>query len=129
MNINKYQQRGMSGSTIAAVLFLFVLSMMIFFKLFPVYMDNMTVESALQKLIEHPKLAQKPNRDVERLFSNYVDEKNIQPFGDTPIAQVLTIKRDSDTGTVEATVKYNREVKFQGNLYFLIKFETIVGTP
>jgi len=129
MNINKFQQRGMSGTAIATTLFILVFGLTIFFKLFPLYMDNMTVTNALEKLIEHPKLAQKPNRDIQRIFLSYVYDKEVRPFGETPIEKILTVKRNTDAGTVEATVKYNREVKFQGNLYFLVKFETTVGTP
>ncbi len=90
-------------------------------------MDNMKVEKVLKELVEYPKLAQKPGGEIERLFLRELSNKDILPFGDTPIKQILTVKRNTDTGTVELTVKYNREAKFQGNLFFLVKFETTAG--
>ena len=129
MKINKYQQRGMGGVEIAAVLFLFILALAIFFKLFPLYMDNMAVGNALEKLMEEPKLAQKKTSDIQRMFAGHLADKNVQPFGDTPIKEIVTVIRNSDVAKVEITVKYSREAKFQGNLFFLVKFEHIVETP
>ena len=127
--INKYRQRGMSGLAILFLIIILIFTLVVFFKLFPLYMDNMTVSNALEELQEEGNITQKMDTEIQRMFLGYLSDKNIDLFDSDSIKQVMTIDHRSDEGIVEITVKYQRTKPLMGNISFLVDFENRVEAP
>ncbi|MDM8558708.1 DUF4845 domain-containing protein [Candidatus Parabeggiatoa sp. HSG14] len=129
MNINRYQQRGMSGLALLFLIVILIFVLVIFFKLFPLYMENWTVASALEKIKEEPKIAQKTDSAIQNMFLGYLSDKDVDEelFNRENIGQKITIIRDD--GSVEITVTYQQTKPLIGNISFLINFENFVSAP
>jgi hypothetical protein len=129
MNINKHQQRGMGGLTIMFLIVIFIFALIVFFKLFPVYMDNWKVVNALESIAEDEKVFNKTDRDIQRIILRELSEKDIELFDAQNIKEHVTIERISDDELVEVTMTYQQEKLFVGNIFFLLKFKERVELP
>ena len=129
MNFNKYQQRGMSGTTIMFLIVILIFILIVFFKLFPIYMENMTVVSALEKLKEEQNITQKMDSEIQRMFLGYLSDKDVKLFDSENVKQHVTIDRITEEEIVEITVEYQRVKSLMGNVSFLIEFKNSVEAP
>jgi hypothetical protein len=130
MNIKTPQhQRGMAGTTLMFVIVILVFSLWIFFKLFPVYMENWKVGSALENLQEEQNITQKMDGDIRRLFLEYLSDKDVELFDNENIKQHVTIYRMTEEKKVEITVEYEKIEPLMGNISFLLKFENRIEAP
>jgi hypothetical protein len=129
MNINQHQQRGMTAMAVISFLVILIFVLIIFFKLFPLYMESWQVASALGELAEEQKLLQKTDRNIEREFLGYLNEKDIELFDKKTIGPALTIDRRSEEGVVEVTVQYHRVKPLMGNVSFRVDFEKKIQAP
>ncbi|MDM8561819.1 DUF4845 domain-containing protein [Candidatus Marithioploca araucensis] len=129
MNINKHQQRGMGGLTIMFLIVIFILALIVFFKLFPVYMESWKVVDALESIAEDEKVFNKTDRDIQRIILRELSEKDIELFDAQNIKEHVTIERISDDELVEVTMTYQQEKLFVGNIFFLLKFKERVELP
>jgi hypothetical protein len=127
MNINMHQQRGISGTTLMFVIFILIFVLWIFFKLFPIYMENMKVEDALENIKEEQNVVQKTAPEIQRFFLAQLSEKDVDLFNNENVKQHLTVNRNE--GIVEITVKYERRKPLMGNVFFLVEFENSVEVP
>jgi hypothetical protein len=123
------RQRGISGTTLLFLIILGILALVVFFKLLPLYMENMTVSNALAKLQEDPKITQKMDHEIRREFLNILSEKDVESFTAEDVKQQLTIYRLSDVSKVEITLKYQRTKPLMFNVSFLVNFENSVEAP
>jgi len=129
MNINKAQQRGMATTTLMFLIVILVFILWIFFKLFPLYMENWKVVSALEELQEEQNITQKMDGDIRRLFLDYLSDKDVELFDKENIKQHLTIYRMTEEKKVEITVEYEKIEPLMGNISFLLKFENRIEAP
>jgi hypothetical protein len=125
--INKYQQQGLSGMAILFLLIILIFGLIIFFKLFPVYMDNMKVVDAMEQLGEDPKIADKMDNQIRDLLLSKFSNKDLGLFSRDELKEKLIITRDS--GQVNLTLNYERITPFMSNVSFLVKFENEVQLP
>lgn len=123
---NKYRQRGMSGTAIIFLIIILIFVLVVFFKLFPLYMENWTVSSALDKLQEEENITQKMDTQIRKTFLGYLSDKNVDSFNEDNLKQQMTIIRRSDEGIIEITVNYQRTKSLMGNVSFLVDFENRV---
>ncbi|MCK5521764.1 MAG: DUF4845 domain-containing protein [Thiomargarita sp.] len=129
MNFNKHQQRGMGGITMMFLIVIFIFALIIFFKLFPVYMENLKVVNALEDIAEDQKIFNKTDRDIQSLILREMSKKDIELFNAQNIKEHVTIDRISEEELVEVTMTYQQEKPFLGNVFFLVKFEERVELP
>ncbi|RKZ38853.1 MAG: hypothetical protein DRQ49_13135 [Gammaproteobacteria bacterium] len=134
MNINKHQQRGMSGTTIMFLIVILIVVLIVFFKLFPLYMDNWKVVDALESISENDNVFLKTNRQIQSLFLKQLSNKDIEleTLGladDKSLKQQISIDRLSDEKLVEITLTYQRTKPLMGNVSFLVNFENLVQVP
>ncbi|MBE9563379.1 MAG: DUF4845 domain-containing protein [Proteobacteria bacterium] len=125
MNINR--QRG-SGSSIFLLIVVIVFSLWFFFKLFPMYMENWNVSSALEKITETENLAEKMDRDIHTMFLANLSKKDVELFDRDTVKQHVSIERLGG-GSIAITVEYERIKKLTGNVSFLLNFKNTVETP
>lgn len=92
-------------------------------------MESWQVASALGELAEEQKLLQKTDRNIEREFLGYLNEKDIELFDKKTIGPALTIDRRSEEGVVEVTVQYHRVKPLMGNVSFRVDFEKKIQAP
>ena len=127
MNFNIQQQRGLSGTTWLFLLIIFGLFLTVFFKLFPLYMDNVAVANALEKLQESQNLSQKMDNQIRQEFLNYLSESNKKGltaiFDNESIKDYFLINRNTEKGTVSLKLNYERTKPFMFNIFFLVKFQ------
>jgi len=128
MNINKHQQRGMSFSSIAFIIFILIFVLWIFFQLFPIYVENWKIADALEKIKEQQKVDQRTEREIQQIFLTHLSEKKVEGFDNENIKQHLSIIRSGE-GTVEITMKYQRTEPLMGNVSFLLDFENDIEAP
>ncbi len=124
MNIK--QQRG-SGSTFLLLAVIIIFSMWFFFKLFPMYMENMSVSSALEQITEEKNVEAKMDGEIRQMFLNFLNEKDIKLFDKENIKQHVRIERLTAEGIVEITVEYEQTKALIGNISFLVKFKNTVA--
>ena len=129
MNFNKHRQHGMSGTAIMFLIVVLIFTLVIFFKLFPLYMENWTVVSALENLKEEQNITQKMDGEIRKMFLGYLSDKDVKLFSNENIKQHLTIDRITEDGIVEITVEYQRTESLIGNVSFLVDFKNRVEAP
>ncbi len=127
MNLNIQQQRGLSSTTWLFLIIIFGLFLTVFFKLFPLYMDNVAVANALEKLQEGQNIAQKVDNQIRQEFLTYLSESNKKGltaiFNDESLKEYFLINRNPDKGTVDLKLTYERTKPFMFNIFFLVKFQ------
>lgn len=127
MNSNIQPQRGLSGTSWLILLFIFGLFLTVFFKLFPLYMDNIAVANALGKLKESQNMAQKMDSQIRQEFLSYLSESNKKGltalFNDENLKEYFLINRNTEKGTVNLNLTYERTKPFMFNVFFLVKFQ------
>jgi Domain of unknown function (DUF4845) len=127
MNLNIQQQRGLSSTTWLFLIIIFGLFLTVFFKLFPLYMDNVAVANALEKLQEGQNIAQKMDNQIRQEFLTYLSESNKKGltaiFNDESLKEYFLINRNPEKGTVDLKLTYERTKPFMFNIFFLVKFQ------
>ena len=127
------QQRGLSGTSWLFLIIIFVSLLTVFFKLFPLYMDNVAVKNALEKLREDQTITQKMDNQIRQEFLNYLSESNKKGlstiFDNESLKEYLLINRNPDKGTVEIKLTYERSKPFISNVFFLVKFQHKITAP
>lgn len=127
MNINKHQQRGLSGMTIMFLLIILIVILVVFFKLFPLYMDDWKVADVLEKIKEQDNVTQKNDNEIRSLFLQYSSGKDLDLFDKDNVKQHVDIQRDDDE--IEMIVKYQRIKPLMGKISFLVEFEQRIEIP
>ena len=127
------QQRGLSGTSWLFLIIIFISLLTVFFKLFPLYMDNKAVSNALEKLKEDQSITQKMDNQIRQDFLNYLSESNKQGlsaiFDKDSIKDYFLINRNPERGTVEIKLTYERSKPFMFNIFFLVKFQHKITAP
>ncbi len=124
MNINR--QRG-SGSSFLLLAIIVIFSLWFFFKLFPIYMENWSVSSALEKVAEEQNVTQKVDREIYQLFLSALSKKDIKLFNSENVKQFVNIERIGQS--LEITVEYEETKSLMGNVSFLVQFKDTVEIP
>ena len=127
------QQRGLSGTSWLFLIIIFISLLTVFFKLFPLYMDNRAVSNALEKLREDQSITQKMDNQIRQEFLRYLSESNKKGlstiFDKDSIKDYFLINRNPDQGTVEIKLAYERSKPFMFNIFFLVKFQHKITAP
>jgi hypothetical protein len=127
------QQRGLSGTSWLFLIIIFISLLTVFFKLFPLYMDNRAVSNALEKLKEDQSITQKMDNQIQQDFLSYLSESNKQGlsaiFDKDSIKDYFLINRNPERGTVEIKLTYERSKPFMFNIFFLVKFQHKITAP
>jgi len=130
MNINKHQQQGMSGMALMLLIVMLIFALIVFFKLFPAYMENWKVGNVLESISEDHKVFQKADQEIQRIILGRLSEEDIDRdeigLSKENIKDNLTIDRISDEKLVEVTLTYQRVKPLMGNVSFLIHFANTV---
>jgi hypothetical protein len=134
MNINKHQQQGMSGMALMLLIVMLIFALIVFFKLFPVYMENWKVGNVLESISEEYKVYNKKTvPEIKRIILGRLSEEDIDPdeigLSKENIKDNLTIESISDEKRVEVTLTYERVKPLMGNVSFLVHFENSVKLP
>jgi len=133
MNINKHQQQGMSGMALMLLIVMLIFALIVFFKLFPAYMENWKVGNVLESISEDHKVFQKADQEIQRIILGRLSEEDIDRdeigLSKENIKDNLTIDRISDEKLVEVTLTYQRVKPLMGNVSFLIHFANTVKLP
>ena len=126
MRINRFQQRGISGTALIISIAVLIVVLMVFFKLFPLYMDNMKIGNILPELVEDPNTGQKMDNQIQIKLLQELSDKGIDDlFNQDTLKEHLLIERDG--AQVTLTLDYQRITKFMGNVSFLVEFKNYVG--
>jgi hypothetical protein len=105
------RQKGISTIGIIAVVGIFGLLIVTFFKVFPMYYGNFKVQSALEALQQDSRVDPKSKRSIWESLQKrlYIDEvKNIK------LEHVTMVRKD---GKTTVTVTYETRDTFMGNLF------------
>ena len=105
------RQKGMSTVGIIAIMGIFGLLVITFFKVFPMYYGNMKVQSALEALQQDSRVDPKSKRSIweslkKRLYIDDVKEITLE--------HVTMVRKD---GKTTVTVTYETRDTFMGNLF------------
>jgi len=127
MKVNKYQQRGSIMMLVfSVVILLFVVVLII--KVIPVYMENMAIASALDKV--HEELNEEEDvRDnrIRQVFLTALVPQNVDVINSQNYEEIVEVQR-SDEG-FEMTVTYQQIVPLLGNASLLFDFEHSIEVP
>jgi len=107
----RYRQQGLSFFGWMAMVAIFGLLFLSFFKVFPIYNENFTIQSVLSGLAEDEKIDVKSKRAIweslkKRLYVNQIS--SIKP-------ENVTIQRKDGKTTV--TISYRTQRPYIGNLF------------
>jgi hypothetical protein len=128
-NPKQLQQRGMSGVSLMFLLIILVIGLIMFFKLFPLYMDNWKVVDALEQLKGEENIIQKMDNEIRTLFLQKLNTKDVKLFNNDDVKQVLTITHRSDQNEIDLVLEYQRTTKFMSNISFLVDFKEQITIP
>ena len=114
------RQKGMSTVGIIAVVGIFGLLLVSFFKVFPMYYDNFKAQSALEALQQDSRVDPKSKRAIWESLQKrlYVDEVK-----DIALEHVTMERKD---GKTTVTVTYETRDDFIGNLFIGAAFSESV---
>ena len=121
------QQRGLANSSIMFLIVIIVFSLWVFFKLFPMYLENKKVSQVLEDIKGNSEIAQKTSEEVRRMLRDGFSNKNITRISDENFQDQVTIIK-TEQG-FEITVKYQQTAPIMGKLSFLNQFEKTVEAP
>lgn len=127
MRYTPYQQRGLSSSSIMFLIMIITFSLWIFFKLFPMYLENKKVSQVLEDIKSNPEALQKTSEEIKRLLRDGLSNKNITRITEENFQDQVTITK-TERG-FEITVKYQQIAPVMGKLSFLNQFEKTVEAP
>jgi hypothetical protein len=126
------QQRGLSATSWLFLIIIFGLFLTVFFKLFPLYMDNVAVTNALEKLQEDQNITQKMDSQIRHDFLTYLSDSNKKGlskiFNKETLKEFFIIRRNQEEGSVEIKLTYERSKSFMFNIFFLVKFQHKITT-
>lgn len=127
------QQRGLSATSWLILIIFFGMFLTVFFKLFPLYMDNVAVTNALEKLQEDQNITQKMDSQIRQEFLTYLSDSNKKGlaaiFNKESLKEYFLIRRNQEEGTVEIKLTYERSKSFMFNIFFLVKFQHKITAP
>ncbi len=127
MKVNKHQQRGSIMMLVfSVVILLFVVVLII--KVIPVYMDQMAIVSALDKV--HEELSEEEtvrDQTIRKVFLTALIPQNVDVIDARNYEDVVSIER-TDEG-FKMTITYERIVPLLGNASLLFEFEPSIEVP
>jgi len=127
MMMNSYQQRGMSVGSILCLLIMLVLILIVFFKLFPIYMESWKIENILQNLKADEEMHTKEADELRHSLLLRLEQEDIEFINRENIKQFVRIDRTVDGFMIELT--YSKTASLMGNVAFLVQFEKTVEAP
>lgn len=127
MNINKYQQRGMSAIMLIFSIVILIFAVSIVIKLVPIYMNDLIVAKGLEKVKKTPDVELKSHREIQRILSNYLSQQNFEGFNNQNFNEYVDIEEISEG--IEMTVIYHRIVPLISNISLLVDFEHSLEVP
>ncbi|KHD09052.1 hypothetical protein PN36_01525 [Candidatus Thiomargarita nelsonii] len=127
MKINKHQQRGSIMMLVfSVVILLFIIAL--FIKVIPVYMDNMAIATALDKV--HEELSEQEavrDKTIRKVFLNALIPQNVNVINGQNYEDAVSVQR-TDEG-FEMMITYERIVPLLGNASLLFEFEQSIEVP
>jgi len=127
MKVNKHQQRGSIMMLVFSVVIL-LFFVALFIKVIPVYMDNMAIASALDKV--HEELSEQEavrDKTIRKVFLNALIPQNVDVINGRNYEDVVSVQRTD--GGFEMTLTYERIVPLLGNASLLFEFEQSIEVP
>ncbi|CAM3581564.1 DUF4845 domain-containing protein [Parendozoicomonas haliclonae] len=111
------QQQGASTLGMLCIVIAAIFSVMVFFKLFPVYMDNYSVRSVLDSLDERSTIRQASAKEVKSWITKGFQVNGIR---DIPTQD---IKVRQEGAFLVADINYERRIDLISNVDVVLTFE------
>jgi hypothetical protein len=115
---SKSRQRGMTFWGLLFVLGVIAVVMFLIFKLFPVYMGDFKVKSALDSIAKNPDIATMGKADIVNSLQRRFD---VDDISDVDLKQNLTIEPRGKGRAVR--IRYDAVVPMVANISALIEFD------
>lgn len=122
------RQRGMTLIGWMAVLAVGAFFLMIFFRLFPVYMENFAVQSSLESLQSDAEVGSKSGLLHSKAEVWDTLEKRLQ-INDVDRVKPKNVTIERKSGKFEVRVAYEVRVPFMYNIDFVVKFDEMAEVP
>lgn len=118
-------QRGMSMISMMFLLFVLAMFVLVFLKLFPSYMTNMTVESVLNGVVDEARQGGGADSigELRKTILTRFNFNSVEKLG----AEDVVIKQLSHA--YEVKVDYVDQIHLTGNIDVLLTFENHVEVP
>ncbi len=113
------QQRGMSAFSLIIVVLVAVFFGVCAVKLGPLYMQSMTVDSTIQKVVDSGELRGKSVGDIRRKLTKLFDVNRIDAL------KVKDIKISRDQGYTLIDASYEQRVELMYNIDVVLKFDQL----
>lgn len=113
-----YKQRGVGFAGWLIIIFFVGGALSVGTKLFPIYVDNNTLEGLLDKMSEESNMSLKSKSEIYKVLENRLKLNNVRDF---PIQDNLDVVRTKD-GT-SLVLDYEQRVPVGGNIDLLVSFK------
>lgn len=118
------RQRGFTGKGLVWFLIIGGFILWIFFKLFPIYTENLKIGNALENLKTQPEIAKRGNGEIKSMLLKRLGVDGITRLTDLNFDEYVVISRQE--GKLSVTAAFNSEVLLFKDLYLLVKFDKTI---
>ncbi|OUD13775.1 hypothetical protein [Thioflexithrix psekupsensis] len=125
--INKRKQHGMSGTGLMTLLGILAFVLWIFFTAFPLVMENMRLNKAmdfLQKELANNK-TERNAAGIQRILSNTlsIEGSTVKLHEKETFNRLITISRNP---SFSVTMRYNQEAHLASDFWLTVKFDKTI---
>ncbi len=125
--IKKHQQRGLTLISLAFILFVMAMIVMVFLKIFPSYMNNMSIASVLDSVLDEAVNGgeRRDARQLREVILTRLDFNNV----DNIDPKDILIGVNTETNLFEVSINYEVRKHITGNIDVLLTFENEIEVP
>jgi len=127
MKINKHHQSGLANSTIFFLIVIIAFTLWVFFKLFPLYLENRKVTQVLDDMKGNSEALQKDLLGLKRMLKDGLVSKDVKSISEENFDEQVKITK-TEQG-FEIVINYQQKAPITGHLYFLNEVEKTVEAP
>ncbi len=118
------RQRGFLGKGLVWFLIIGGFILWVFFKLFPIYTENLKIGNALENLKTQPEIAKRGNGEIKGMLLKRLGVDGITRITDLNFDEYVVISRQE--GKLSVTAEFNSEAPLFKDLYLLVKFNKTI---
>lgn len=122
----RHKQRGLSGIGLILILGLIAFFALLFMKIFPLYLENFKVKSALTEIVADPEAVKLSKKEIRNRFLTRMDVEDVDMFSRQNLSEFLTIEKTRDSITLD--MNYDAETKLVSNLTLIANFNDVISS-
>lgn len=120
------RQGGMTALGIFLILAMIACFVVFGLRAFPLYNEYLTVQSAMQSIVETAPAKRKTIRDIRKKFLRNVELNNVERFTDQSVKELVNLQKSKDGKKKYLNVKYQATNNLFQNMFLMMDVDETV---